>query len=248
MFDFKGLLKIIQDKTRRDEIKTSLAHTEPKINSELPKNLKDTEDLVKGLTIEQAIKFILWNGLWNQYGIFGDKREEARIFKEKDKEGNLVEKDYYSKRYGRGKLLSIDFGVSNIGRELSYVHTGIVIDDYPSIVVVVPMTSKKDSGLNNISDEIKKCIIPVLKKDYPEIKEDSYILTHQIRAVSKNRITKIVGSIARTKLMEELEEMLFSRQTPYIKKLKNEQIEALEKRISDLEKQLQSLTKPQLTN
>ncbi|ALS23172.1 type II toxin-antitoxin system PemK/MazF family toxin [Paenibacillus naphthalenovorans] len=239
MFDFKGLLKIISDKTRAEEISTQLAHTEPKVLSELPKNLKDTEEIIKNVTIEEAIKYILWNGLWNQYGLFGAKKETPRIFKEKDENGQIIEKEYFSKRYSRGKLLSVDLGVSNIGREFCYTHTGIVIDDYPGIVIIIPMTSIKEFEMTRIPLEVRKATIPVLTRDYPQIKEDSYILTNQIRAVSKNRITKVVGSISRTKLMQEIEEMLFERHTPYIKKLKNERIEALEKEVMELKRQLE---------
>lgn len=204
---------------------------------ELKNCLDDTSEVVDGLDTELLCKFSLWNGIMNNYGIYGAKREQARRFKRLIN-GEKTDVTYYDKRFGRGKLLSIDFGLSNIGRELSYTHTGIVIADYVGTVVVIPITSKKESELTKLSPDIRKIIIPFDHEEYSVLEEDSYILINQMRAVSKNRITKIIGSIAGTKLMKEIESKLMEVHSPYINKLYNEKLEEQQKKITELTEKL----------
>lgn len=85
---------------------------------------------------------------------------------------------------------------------------------------------------------LAESFVPVYKKDYPQFENDSYILTHQIRSVSKNRITKIIGTIAKTKLMEQIEAMLYNTQTTFIKKQNTDKAEQLYKTIGQLEQRL----------
>lgn len=204
---------------------------------ELDNCFLDTKGVVKNLNIEQAIKFTLWNGLLNQYGVFGGKREQNREFKI-TVNGNKEVRTYNDERFNRGKVLSIDFGVSNIGRELSFTHSGIVIADYVGVVVVVPITSQKEFGLNKLSPDIQQVIIPIYNKDYPQIQEDSYILMHQIRAVSKNRITKVVASLSKMPIMQEIEEKILDVHSPYINKVYKDRISELENEIENLKKLL----------
>lgn len=228
-FNAANLLKILNDEKIN---KYNVAKSNKIILQELNNNLSDTYDLVEELTIEQSIKYMLWNGLLNQYGMYGQKRESPREF------GKFPKKIYYNESYSRGKVLSIDFGTSNLGRELSLTHSGIVMADYSGIVVVIPITSQKEHGLTRLAPDIQKVTIPILHSEYPNIEEDSFILLHQIRAVSKNRITKVITSLSKTKIMQEIEEKLFETQTPYMKKIYNDEINKLKEKIKQLEKHL----------
>lgn len=137
-------------------------------------------------------------------------------------------------------MLSIDFGTSNIDRELALTHTGIVLADYTGMVIVVPITSQTSLDLNKLSPDIKGDIIPILKKDYPQIENDSYILMHQLRCISKNRITKtgIIGSISNTKILEEIE-LKFTKICAFdYFMLQRRKIEDLEEQIANLKKVL----------
>lgn len=234
-FNAGNLIKIINDKNIN---KFDLAKSNKVVTNELKNNLTDTYNLVENLTIEQSIKYILWNGLLNQYGIHGIYKNQSRGF---GKKGN--KKYYNDKHFSRGKVLSIDFGTSNMGKEFSYTHSGIVIADYTGIVVVVPITSQKEYGLSKLPDDIKSVTIPLLKKQYPDIEEDSYILINQIKAVSKNRITKEITSLSKTEIMKQIEEMLFKTQTPYIRKINKDKADKLENRINELENRVRELEK-----
>ena len=237
--DAKKLFEILNS----EEInKLEPASTILDIEKQTETTLLDTKNLINTVTIEQAIKHILWNGIWNQYGIYGKNRDKPKIYKTL-KDGKKVEKSFYNERYSRGKLLSIDFGTSNIGRELSFTHAGIVLADYVGITVVVPITSQKEYGLSKLSSDIQKVVIPIYKNEYPSIGDDSYILVHQIRAVSKNRITKVIMSFSKTDVMKQIEEKLLEIHTPYIKKIYTDEIIRLKDEVSNLKKLLDKESK-----
>lgn len=85
---------------------------------ELKNILNDTINIVKNITIEQAIKTILWQGILNEYGIYGRKTNEPRkFFKFNARIKKKEEYIFYHESFSRGTMLSVDFGTSNIGRE-----------------------------------------------------------------------------------------------------------------------------------
>lgn len=194
---------------------------------------KLTEENIKNMTIEQSIKTILWQGILNNYGVFSPKKEESRRFVKKG-----VPKIYYRQRYQKGQLLSIDYGTSNIGREFSLTHTSIVLYDFPGFIVAIPLTSQKDKQLNNLPQEIKDVIIPIYKADYPILENDSYILIHQIKSVSKNRITKEIGSLAKTEILNDIENTTYNIFSSFIKKVNDESITKLKNEIEELTNKL----------
>ncbi|MBS4191204.1 type II toxin-antitoxin system PemK/MazF family toxin [Bacillus sp. FJAT-49705] len=204
-------------------------------NNDLKKEIANSSFVTKkwyeNITVEQAIKSILWQGTLKDYGTFGYKTHLIRKYNKDD--GSEF---HFNQTFSRGKMLSIDFGVTNIGREFSLTHTGIVIADYTSMVVVVPLTSQNSINLDKVPTNIKKTFIPVYKKDYPQLENDSYIQVHQIKSVSKNRITRkgIIGSLANTPIMEELEMALIKSHSPYANKLLQEQIDSLSKQNEEL--------------
>jgi len=210
-------------------IDTRLAKSNKVILSELAKLSKATEENIKNMTIEQSIKTILWQGILNKYGVFSPKKEELRRFVKKG-----VPKIYYRQQYQKGQLLSIDYGTSNIGKEFCLTHTSIVLYDFPGFVVVIPLTSQKDKQLNNLPQEIRDVIIPIYKTDYSILENDSYILVHQIKSVSKNRITKEIGSLTKTEIMNDIENTIYNIFSSYIKKVNEEHINSLKNEIEEL--------------
>jgi mRNA-degrading endonuclease toxin of MazEF toxin-antitoxin module len=227
--DLKSLFKILEEK----DIDSNLAYTNKVVLSELNKLLISTGNNIKQMTIEQAIKTILWQGVLNDFGIFSPQKESSRKFY-KWQNGKRIEQIYYNREYPKGSLLSIDFGTSNMGREFSLTHTSVVIDDFSGFVVVIPLTSQKDKQLDNLPQEIKDVIIPVYKKDYPILENDSYILTHQIKSVSKNRITKEIGTFAKTEILNNIENIIYNRFSSYIKKCNDDHINKLNNEVEQL--------------
>ncbi|WP_016994788.1 type II toxin-antitoxin system PemK/MazF family toxin [Lysinibacillus boronitolerans] len=200
MVNYSKIDSILKDTTVN---KSGLASTNADLVTEISNCASEIEAWYKQSTIEEAIKSIFWHGTLKDYGTFGVKTLQTRNFY------NKKTKTYYdlNQTIGRWKLLSIDFGVTNIGREFSLTHTGIVIADYSGMVVVLPITSQDSVDLSKVPNDIKKSFIPVSKVECQDLAKDSYVLIHQIRAVSKNRITKrgIIGKIENTSVQQKIE-------------------------------------------
>lgn len=192
------LFLILNDKRNINNV----ANSNQIVIDELEKILSNIKEIINNTTIEESIKFILWQGIWNDFGIYGNLKDEARYF---GKNKNT----YLYTNFTKGDVLSVDFGVTNIGHELSYTHSGIVIADYDKIVTVIPLTSiKKYKNINDYPSSIKDMMIPIYHNDYEVIQEDSYIMIHQIRTVSKNRITKTIGTLKDTDILTIIDKKL----------------------------------------
>lgn len=102
----------------------------------------------------------------------------------KKKNANNIE----MQRRRRGRIYWIDFG-KNVGSEYNDFHFAVVIYESKYTAIVVPLTSEKDQISNWIEEE--KLIIPIGKlNDLPEKeKKNNYALIHQMRAVSKQRLS-----------------------------------------------------------
>lgn len=207
------------------------------VSDEIDKVLFNLESHLKNMNADKAIKKILWQGILNQFGTYGSRSGQLRKYKKNDYKGNSIEY-HYNHQFTKGSLLSIDFGTSNIDRELSLTHTGIVLADYTDMVIVVPITSKSSLDYENLSMDIKKDIMILLKKDYPQIENDSYVLTYQLRAVSKNRITQkgIVGTFDNTVIMDEIENKIISMFSFDRYKKQQDKINELEEELINLKK------------
>lgn len=97
----------------------------------------------------------------------------------------------FTKRYARGTLIKVDFGV-NIGAEFSQKHFAIVISKKDTkladTLAVIPLTSKEhknsiplnsiiiDTALNNIADEMKKLSEEIAEKEMEDTKTDDELL------------------------------------------------------------------------
>jgi hypothetical protein len=178
------------------------------INIELDNTLKNSLEILQKISLKDTLEFSLWNDIWNQYGIYGNKKLEYR-------------NNSASKSYSRGRILLIDFGHHNIGLEFSLEHMGVVLRDFDGLLEVVPITSDRGQTYTKIIENI---IIRVKKDDYQQFKHDSILLVHQIHSIGRNRIVRDTGnSIAHSPLMELLEEKISRTYSPFaIKKLNNE--------------------------
>lgn len=200
-FDAIKLIKLLNSMSDEDKNKT--AKTNTIIQGELKKLYNETKALVVKQSREDAIKYALWQGLLNQYGIFGKKR-------------NTHKTALYDNTYVHGDLISIDFGTSNIGAEFSYTHTAIVLKAYTDYIVVLPTTSIKEHRLENKPEDEQNDTMVITSNDFKDIESDSYIMLYQIRSVSKNRIQKIIGNISGTDLMKQINKRLSEIYLPYI--------------------------------
>lgn len=200
-FDALKLINMLNSMSDEDKNKT--AKTSNIIQDELRKLFRETKILVTKQKREDAIKYALWQGLLNQYGIFGNKR-------------NTHKTSFYDKIYKHGDLISIDFGTSNIGVEFSYTHTAIVLKNYTDYIVVIPTTSVKEHRLENKPKDEQNDTMVITSDDFDGIESDSYIMLYQVRSVSKNRIQKIIGNIGDTDLMKRINQKLVEIYLPYI--------------------------------
>lgn len=196
-FNAKALLSEFSKLSSSD--KNKKAHSNKVIKQEIQNVLEDTKIALYNQNREYAVKYVLWQGLLNQYGIFGHKKNSKRTF------GADKEINYYDETFEHGDLVSIDFGTSNIDKEFSFTHTAIVIKSYTDFIVVVPTTSCKDGRLETKPKDEQDDTLVITSSDFPEIRSDSYILIYQIRSVSKNRIQKKIGTIKGAPLLHRID-------------------------------------------
>lgn len=201
MANFKAIEMIKLLDSLSDVDKGKKARNFNSIKAQIDNVMLDTKIMLNNQSAEDVIKYILWQGILNQYGIFGQKRNDERTFK-----GG--KENYYSKSYIHGDLLSIDFGTSNLGNEFAFTHTAIVIADYTDYVLVIPVTSCKEGRLEDTPEDEIRDILTITKKDFEDIESDSYVLLYQIRSVSKNRITKYIGTISGTNILDNIDKKI----------------------------------------
>lgn len=196
-FNVSRLLAEFNKMSKEDKKKK--AHSNVVIHDEIENVMEDTKISLYNQPREYAVKYALWQGLLNQYGIFGTHRSSKRLFgKEKDI-------NYYDENYKHGDLISIDFGMSNLDKEFSYTHTAIVLKSYTDYVVVIPTTSCKEGRLETKPQDEQDDTLIITYNDFSNIESDSYIMIYQVRSVSKNRIQKKIGSIGGTTLLENID-------------------------------------------
>lgn len=194
-FNAKKLIRQLNSMSEGE--KNKKAYTDSFIKNEVKKVCKETHIQICRQNREEAIKSALWQGLLNQYGIFGSKKGQYKT-------------SLYTKIYEHGDLVSIDFGTSNIGMEFSYTHTAIVLKSYTDYLVVIPTTSCKEGRLEHKPSDEQKDTLIITDNDFNDIESDSYVMLYQIRSVSKNRIQKIIGSIKGTDLLYNIDKKLVS--------------------------------------
>jgi hypothetical protein len=236
--DFKKLFKVLST----DEVK-KVAKDSQDIMDEVRKINYHSKKWMEKLTVEEAVKTIIWQSTLHSFGTYGINKDSPRETNKKDKHGKQYKVTFLKDAISRGKVVSVDFGVSNIGNELSLLHLAVVISDYPGVSIVIPITSQTDDKLSNIAPDIVKDFVPLLKSEHQFLENDSFLMPHQIRSISKNRITGIISSISGTASMRALERKLYTSQTKYIKKENEEEILSLNKRIDELQQQIHELEK-----
>lgn len=188
-------------RSMKPEDKNKKAQSDSIIKEEIEHVMNDTKFLLKRQPRESAIKYILWQGLLNQYGLFGTKRQDKRVI---GKNKNI----YYDQKYDHGDLISVDFGTSNLDKEFSFTHTAIVLKAYTDFIVVIPTTSCKDGRLEHKPEDEQKDTLLLTNKDFSNLASESYIMIYQIKSVSKNRIQGRIGTINGTLLMNKIDEKI----------------------------------------
>ena len=145
------------------------------------------------------------------------------------KESRIIKGSTQYKKYERGTIIKVDFGVS-LGSEMSQIHFAIVLNNYDNpknnILTVVPLTStssKFNLNLHNlitnliaeIEDEIKLCKDDKVKETklhnvldyYKTNKKNTYACCSLITTISKTRILSPINEydiIGRKKCSNEI--------------------------------------------
>lgn len=179
--------------------KSKKAQSNTVIKEEIDNVMEDTKISLYNQDREHAVKYALWQGLLNQYGLFGTRRSTKRLF------GKNKDINYYDDSYEHGDLISIDFGTSNLDKEFSFTHTAIVLKSYTDYIVVIPTTSCKDGRLETKPQDEQDDTLIITSNDFENIESDSYIMLYQIRSVSKNRIQKKIGTINGKELLSKID-------------------------------------------
>lgn len=182
-----------------DTDKSKKAQSNTVIKEEIDNVMEDTKISLYNQDREYAVKYALWQGLLNQYGLFGTRRSTKRLF------GKNKDINYYDDNYKHGDLISIDFGTSNLDKEFSFTHTAIVLKSYTDYIVVIPTTSCKDGRLETKPQDEQDDTLIITSNDFENIESDSYIMLYQIRSVSKNRIQKKIGTINGKELLSKID-------------------------------------------
>lgn len=182
-----------------DTDKSKKAQSNTIIKEEIDNVMEDTKISLYNQDREHAVKYALWQGLLNQYGLFGTRRSTKRLF------GKNKDINYYDDNYEHGDLISIDFGTSNLDKEFSFTHTAIVLKSYTDYIVVIPTTSCKDGRLETKPQDEQDDTLIITSNDFANIESDSYIMLYQVRSVSKNRIQKKIGTIKGKELLDKID-------------------------------------------
>lgn len=223
---FKASSVISMLKRFTDEEKNKKTQSCPELKNEIKNVLDDTKIILYKQSREDAIKYILWQGLLNRYGILGSNRRQHRLFGQ-DKT------DYYAQEYQHGDIVSIDFGTSNIGSEFSFTHTALVLHEFTDFLIVIPITTAKDGRLENKPLDEQESTFVIHKSDFSFIEADSYVLIYQIKSISKNRITKRIGNITGSKFLCDVDSEVFNILLDPLSKKISEEITNLNIKISD---------------
>lgn len=179
--------------------KTKKAQSNVIIKEEIDNVMEDTKISLYNQNRERAVKYALWQGLLNQFGLFGTHRNEKRLF------GRNKDINYYDDNYEHGDLISVDFGTSNLDKEFSFTHTAIVLKSYTDYIVVIPTTSCKDGRLETKPQDEQDDTLIITSNDFANIESDSYVMLYQVRSVSKNRIQKKIGTIKGKELLDKID-------------------------------------------
>ena len=182
-----------------DTDKSKKAQSNTVIKEEIDNVMEDTKISLYNQDREHAVKYALWQGLLNQYGLFGTRRSTKRLF------GKNKDINYYDDYYEHGDLISIDFGTSNLDKEFSFTHTAIVLKSYTDYIVVIPTTSCKDGRLETKPQDEQEDTLIITSSDFANIESDSYVMLYQVRSVSKNRIQKKIGTIKGKELLGKID-------------------------------------------
>lgn len=220
------LLKKLQKRDDGEIFKTLSIASFTRMQTDLESSLEKTKEIMLGEEIINSIDFIIGNELWNQYGVYGNDKESDR-------------NEFSSKTYSRWRMLNINYGHYKIGAEFAYDHIGIVLKDYGKVIKVLPVTT--DRG-KTFSKDIEEAIVRVKSSDYPQFKNDSILLVHQITTVSKNRIkSDLFNSISKSTLAQQVEANLYKLYSPYLKRLNDDEVVRLNREIDEKNKEIEEL-------
>lgn len=131
-----------------------------------------------------------------------------------------------TRTYKRGDIIYVDLGASNFRFEPSFTHPCIVLENRKTKLLVVPCSSKKFG--QNYRDVVDAYI-----RD--GFKINTGIQVEEFRWINKNRIISSQGKVS-SRVLNEIDDHILSIVPKY--KITKKKINDMEKRISELELQL----------
>lgn len=154
--------------------KDKLQSEDNKIGHDIDKVISKVSETIKGSTIQYAATWLLDKDEWLDFEVNGDKNYPT---------------------LGKGRVVNVNPGVDNIGREERYTHLYIVLAEYKETFVGVPITNAKllNDGTPVLRNELEVFLInPTTKKKYKEFRctKPSVADLRNIRCFDKSRIIK----------------------------------------------------------
>ncbi|MGZ4135583.1 MAG: type II toxin-antitoxin system PemK/MazF family toxin, partial [Tumebacillaceae bacterium] len=194
--------------------------------------LDDSKEVMEHVTLERTVSFILDADFWNQYGVHGAKK-------------NRDKQSFCGLKFKRGQVVQIDLGHLVIGSEEAFMHTAIIVGDFKSLLVVVPISTDRS---NQLSSDVKHAILPMSEQEYTFLDRPSYLNVHQIRVVSKNRLYRkksspsvVIADVKNRAIMKALEEKIIELYAPYARKLLSDQIVFLQNEVAQKDVEIEQL-------
>ena len=147
-----------------------------------------------------------------------------------------------------GQIVDVDFGGMSYGDEFIFRHPGIVICECNNKVFLVPCSSSPKQGRDKAGNLLSEAIL-IPGGSGLEFAKDTVVLTYNARFIDKTRIVYNTKRSVTPSKFEEIKNILFAHMfsdkntlISEAEKLKEELEKALSSN-SDLEQQLQEMTK-----
>lgn len=145
--------------------------TDPNIGKDIDNTFSKIKELVKDSSIQHASTWLLDKTNWIDFEVNGEQNYP---------------------QLGKGRVINVNPGVDNIGREQRYVHMYIVLEEYKETFVGIPITNAKlEDGIPVLRNDMEVLLInPEGKKPYKEFRcnKPSVADLRNIRGFDKKRI------------------------------------------------------------
>lgn len=148
-------------------------HIDPNIEISINKIICEMLEILKTFSIQSVSTWLLDKNNWIDYELNGDKSYPY---------------------LGKGRVVNVNPGVDNIGREERFIHMYIVLAEYKETFIGIPITNAKlVNEIPVLRNELEVFLVnPDNKKPYKEFRcnKPSVADLRNIRCFDKSRIIK----------------------------------------------------------